>query len=259
MKDKFTLKVLIIGLVALGIGIVSFIFFDLSTIRELQRKDILWDSRAEEDILDRRNKSNGKNENLLVNKVKINDTVKKLDIDIVNGNINIIEGDSFEYTIISDVKDLNMGEHLDIINDKKTLMIDEISRVTNGSNDILFNIDIIIPKDKKLDLNIEMVNGEILGEVDFNNISIDLVNGHIDFKGDNMCEMNIDSVDLELELSYKNYDNEFNITAVSGNVKFLDEIVDINPITGDDFERVLGNGKHRVDIDMVNGRIEVKN
>ena len=170
--------------------------------------------------------------------IRIDDDINFIDLDILNGDIEIERANDLTASIIYDIysKKENLDDYLNIDINEDTLDISLNNKYSNLETSLKLKIS--LPKEAYDSLNVKQVNGKVeICDIDFNNLDISTVNGKI-ILINTTSEIDIKNVNGKIDL--KNTAGRLNVDNINGPIY-------LSNIKGEDVDITNTNGNIRVD------------
>lgn len=180
----------------------------------------------------------------------------KINISTINSDFEIVKSDREGYEV-SGNNEKYFKDNFDIKVKDGTLYIEETDRKGYLINDH-FSASyefIIYVSDENKDVEVNMINGEFTSEVSFEKLKYSMVNADVDLEGSKSYPMTIDGVNGNFEMSFSNTDANISVSSVSGDITLNDREIDSGIINN--FNTVLGDGRDKITIDMVNADVVI--
>ena len=237
MNNKFKLRIFLIGVVAIALAMVSFLFLDYNKLKKLDYKA---------DLVSFGDRS------YLVKEGSL-ETIEKLDLDLINSDIEIQESDSFSYKIYSNQKNLAFEDYLDLQIEESVFKLKEKNRIVNNSSKIL------IEAPKGLLLKLDSTNSNLKSNLNFKSIALDITNGNAELSGQEDYDMDIDITNGLVDLKFENYNGNYNLSTINGSIDMMGEkeMLSIGGVS--QLESKKGRGDRSINIDIANGIIDIGN
>lgn len=190
--------------------------------------------------------------------IRVDDEIKTIDIDIVNGDIEIDKSDDNSIVIREDIwaKKANLTDfvNVEINGDNLSISLNEDYKLIQASTDL----KISLPASSYENLSINQVNGKIeIADVDFNNLNLDTVNGRI-LLINTKAFVNVSNVNGKIDI--KNVFGPIDINNVNGSIYAYNiggDYADISTVNGN--VRVDGLSSSKLTADSNSGNIRVFN
>lgn len=190
--------------------------------------------------------------------IRVDDEIKTIDIDIVNGDIEIDKSDDNSIAIRADVwakkADLSDFLNVEVAGDKLSINLNEAYKLMQATCDL----KISLPASSYDDLSINQVNGKIeIADVDFNNLDLNTVNGRI-LLINTKAFVNVSNVNGKIDI--KNVFGPIDINNVNGSIYAYNiggDYADISTVNGN--LRVDGLGSSKLTANSNSGTIRVFN
>lgn len=190
--------------------------------------------------------------------IRVDDEIKTIDIDIVNGDIEIDKSDDNSIVIREDIwaKKANLTDfvNVEINGDNLSISLNEDYKLIQASTDL----KISLPASSYENLSINQVNGKIeIADVDFNNLNLDTVNGRI-LLINTKAFVNVSNVNGKIDI--KNVFGPIDINNVNGSIYAYNiggDYADISTVNGN--VRVDGLSSSKLNADSNSGNIRVFN
>ncbi len=241
MKNNFIFKVFLITVISSIIAIISFLKFDLITV-----KKVIDDNKYNYNSIEMADE--------LVSEQGIDGMIEKLDFSIVNSVVKITEGNEFKYKVYKNSR--GSLEDLEVYTDEETLKFRERGnrKITKNS----YKIEITIPKDKLVEVEYEGVNGMLSSSTALRNIEVDLTNGEINLSGEEAYDTDINMVNGTVDMKFDRYKGYANVEIITGSVEIMGQEKS-NAIIPKNIKQNLGieNNYEQVDIGIVNGTVTI--
>ena len=246
MKTSRILMFFLVGIISISLALASFFIFDYDKAREElknNRDEIIFG------FTDRyrwRGLETYKNE--------IGRDVDRLDIEVANGDIEVEYGDRFYIEVDKNGQRRSKGKSLVVERVDKTLKVYDKDK---NMDNISFDIKIIVPRDKKVSLDLTIANGDIQSKVDLENLKGVLANGSVELSGDKSYDMDIELINGDVDLEFREYDASFDLDILTGEIELFDDSYDMFDI-GEGVKKVVGDGKDSIKIYLTTGGISVQ-
>lgn len=188
--------------------------------------------------------------------MRIDDEINFVDIDLVNGDINIEKSSEPGIIVSADIysKKENLEDYLSVEVKDDKVYIGENPEYSNTKASVKLSLS--LGADLYEGLNIDTVNGRIeIADTDFNNLNIDTVNSRL-ILANSKSDIDIDSVNGKVDL--KNIEGKIGIDNVNGGIYLTNvsgDLVEVDNVNGN--IRVDGLRSDKLKADSNSGSIRI--
>lgn len=105
--------------------------------------------------------------------------------------------------------------------------------------------------------DIDYVDGSFNSDVNLKKLELDFVNGGASLSGTSLYDADIVGINGDIVLSFSKYDGEFEVNLLSGHINYFGDDIPKESLVGTVFSRQVGDGDKNVDIDLINGDINI--
>lgn len=238
MKNNFIKILLLVLILSLALGIVSFLINDLSSFKTLKFNS------------DSFNKHYNDYHSIL--NMDISRDIDKIELDLINTSISVKSSDEYRIEILTNKTYEKIDDFITIKELNNSILLKEV----NSNKNINSKVFIYIPENILLNLNVEAINGMLTSEVVLDNLVLDMSNGTLNLKGEKDYNINAEITNGSVNIYFDEYNATITTELVNGKYSILDEFSSMG-VGLKDFSAKVGDAINFINIELVNGEINI--
>jgi len=238
MKNNFLKILLLVLILSLALGIVSFLINDVSNFKTLNFNNDSFNKHY-------------KDYNNILN-MDINKNIEKIELDLINTSISLKASDSYRIEVLTNKQYEKIDDFIIIKELNNYISLKEI----NSNKNVNSKVVIYIPEDILLNLNVEAINGMLTSEVVLDSLHLNLSNGTLDLRGEKDYNINAEITNGSVNIYFDKYNSTITTELVNGKYSILDESSSMG-IGLKDYSTKVGEAINLINIELVNGEINI--